>query len=401
MKFADRVSRVKPSMTMAVIDKASTMRAQGMDIVDLGAGEPDYGTPDHIIEAGIQALRDGHTRYTKNVGIDELRAAIASKLARDNRVNASADQVIVSNGAKHALFNAMMAILGPGSEIIQFSPYWVTFPEMAKLTGAEPVIIPCRSENRFEPDLNEVRSAINARTAAILVNSPSNPSGAVYSSETIQGLYELAAEHEIFIISDECYERIVYDSKAVSPGSFEDEPRWVVTVQSFSKSYAMTGWRVGYAAGNSQLINHMAKIQSQSASHANSIGQYAAVVALNSDQSFLRNMVEEYEKRRDFVLERVREWEGITTATPEGAFYVFPDVSSFYGSRFNGDVIENSVDMTDFFLENARVAMVPGGGFGADNHIRISYATSIKELQRGLDRMEKALQKLYEAKAKE
>ena len=245
MKFASRVDRIQPSMTMAVIEKAATLRAKGIDVVDFGAGEPDYGTPEHIKQAAIQALKDGHTRYTKNAGIDELREAICQKLSRDNNLDYTSDQILVSNGAKHVLFNTMMATLGPGDEIIIFSPYWVTFPEMAKLTGATPVIIETRDTNHFEPDLDEVRQAVTANTRAILMNSPSNPSGMVYSEETIRGIYDICAENDLFLISDECYERVTYGAEAVSPAKYEDEPTHVVTVQSCSKSYAMTGWRVG------------------------------------------------------------------------------------------------------------------------------------------------------------
>jgi len=394
MKYAERANRIQPSLTMAVIDKSAALRSQGVDLIDLGPGEPDYETPEHIKQAAIQALSDGHTRYTTNVGITPLREAISEKLSRDSGVRASADQIIVSNGGKHALFNAMMAVLDPGSEIIEFSPYWVTFPEMAKLAGAEPVLLSCRETNHFEPDLDEVRDTITDRTAAILMNSPSNPTGVIYSEETVRGLYEIAAEHELFLISDECYDQIVYESGAVYPGMFESEPERVITVQSFSKSYAMTGWRVGYAAGNTELIKQMAKIQSQSTSHANTIAQYAAITALKSDQSFIREMVAEYEKRRNYVLERVRQWEGVTCATPEGAFYVFPNVSGYFGSVVNGRPLRDSMDMADFFLEQAHVTVVPGVGFGADEHIRISYSTSMEELRRGLTRMEKALQQL-------
>ncbi len=394
MKFASRVDRIQPSMTMAVIEKAATLRSKGIDVVDFGAGEPDYGTPEHVKQAAVQAMKDGHTRYTKNAGIDELREAICHKLSRDNNLEYTPDQILVSNGAKHVLFNSMMAMLSPGDEIIIFSPYWVTFPEMAKLTGATPVIIETKDVNHFEPDLDEVKEAVSSNTRAILMNSPSNPSGMVYSEETIHGIYTICAENDLFLISDECYERVTYGSEAISPAKYEDEPTHVVTVQSLSKSYAMTGWRVGYAAANADLIKNMAKIQSQSASHANSIAQYAAVTALSGDQSFIGDMVKEYHNRRDYVLQRLAEIPDVTCNKPEGAFYVFPNLSAYYGKQFNGTQINNSLDMTGFLLDEANVAVVPGGAFGAGNHIRISYATSMRELERGLDRMERALGKL-------
>jgi len=394
MKFAQRVDRVQPSMTMAVVGKAASLRAKGIDVVDFGAGEPDFGTPDHIKQAAVEAMQAGHTRYTKNTGIDELRKAVANKLARDNGLQYTPDEIIVSNGAKHVLFNTMMAILGDGDEIIIFAPYWVTFPEMAKLTGANPVIIQTDEEHHFEPDLTEVESAITENTRAILMNSPSNPSGMMYSEKTIRGIYDIAAKHDLFLISDECYERITYDADASSPAKYEDEHELVITVQSLSKSYAMTGWRVGYAAGNQTLIGNMAKIQSQSASHANSIAQWAAVTALNGDQSFIGDMVKQYIKRRDYVLQRVKEIPGLSSTTPEGAFYVFPNVSEYYGKQFEGKTISDSLDMANYILENANVAVVPGGAFGADDNIRISYATSLEVLEEGMNRIAKSLAQL-------
>jgi len=381
-------------MTMAVIEKAATLRAQGIDVVDFGAGEPDYGTPEHIREAAKRALDEGHTRYTKNTGIDPLREAICAKLKRDNGLEYSPDEIIVSNGAKHVLFNAMMATLSDGDEIIIFSPYWVTFPEMAKLTGANPVIIQTTETNHFEPSLDEVREKVSENTRAILINSPSNPSGMVYSEDTISGLVDICKRNDLYLISDECYESITYGAEAISPARFEETPEHVITVQSMSKSYAMTGWRVGYAAANKTLVGNMAKVQSQSASHANSIAQYAAIEGLTGDQSFLTSMVQEYEKRRDYVLGRLNKFSGVTCGKPEGAFYAFPNISGYYGKSFHGKTIRDSGGMTDFLLEEANVAVVPGGGFGNDENIRISYATSMQELERGLDRIESALQKL-------
>jgi len=304
------------------------------------------------------------------------------------------NQVIVSNGAKHVLFNTMMAILGNDDELIVFSPYWVTFPEMAKITGATPVIVETSDANHFEPDLDDVRKAITPNTRAILMNSPSNPSGMVYSEKTIRGLYEIALENDLFLISDECYDQITYGAEAISPAQWEDEPTRVVTVQSLSKSYAMTGWRLGYAAGNSNLIKNMSKIQSQSTSHANSITQYAGVAALNDGQFFVEEMVAQFRQRRNFVLERLGKIPGVTCPKPEGAFYVFPNISAHYGKKYDGTSVDNSLDMTNFLLEEANVAVVPGGAFGAEEHVRISYATSMRELERGLERMERALEKL-------
>ncbi len=393
-KFAARIARVQPSMTMAVKDKAATLRSQGRNIIDLGVGEPDYGTPAHIKEAAKLAMDQGHTRYTKNVGIEALRKAIVHKLSRVNNLTYDPSQVIVSNGGKHSLFNTMMTILDAFDEIIIFSPYWVTFPEMAKITGADPVIIQTREHNNFEPDLNEVADNISKKTRAILINSPSNPTGAVYSAETVQGLVELARENNLYIISDECYDQITYDRSSVSPASFEDEPDRVITVQTMSKSYAMTGWRIGYAAAASDIINNMAKIQSQSTSNPNSIAQHAAVEALNGDQQFLKNMIAEYRKRRDYVMDRLEAVPDLTFSKPDGAFYIFPKVSNYFGASYNGEQMDSAMDLANYILEDSGVALVPGDGFGAPEHIRFSYSTSMEELEQGLDRFETALQKL-------
>jgi aspartate aminotransferase len=393
-KFAARIAQVQPSMTMAVVDKAASLRSQGRDIVDLGVGEPDYETPDHVKQAAIQALNQGHTRYTKNVGIDALREAVVAKLERVNNLRYDPSQVIVSGGGKHSLFNAMMTVLDAFDEIIIFAPYWVTFPEMAKLTGAKPVIIETKEENNFEPDLDEVADKITDKTRAILINSPSNPTGSVFSSQTIQGLVDLARETGAYIISDECYDQIAYDKQPVSAAVYEDEPEFVITVQTMSKSYAMTGWRIGYAAAASEIIQNMAKIQSQSTSHPNSIAQHAAVEALNGDQTFLQEMVTEYRRRRDYVLERLISIPNLSFSKPDGAFYVFPKINDYFGLSAGDQTVENALDLANFLLEEAGVALVPGDGFGAADHVRISYSTSMKELERGLDRIEAALQKL-------
>jgi len=393
-RFAARIAQVKPSMTMAVVDKAASLRSQGRTIVDLGVGEPDYETPDHIKQAAVEALNQGHTRYTKNVGIDELREAVVSKLERVNNLKYNPSQVIVSGGGKHSLFNAMMTVLDAFDEIIIFAPYWVTFPEMAKLTGANPVIIETKEENNFEPDLDEVADKITDKTKAILINSPSNPTGSVFSSDTIQGLVELARKNGAYLISDECYDQIAYDKQPVSPAVYEEDPEFVITVQTMSKSYAMTGWRIGYAAAANDIIKNMAKIQSQSTSHPNSIAQHAAVDALNGDQTFLKEMVIEYRKRRDYVLERLVSIPNVSFSKPDGAFYVFPKVNDYFGLSDGKQTVNNALDLANFLLEEEGVALVPGDGFGADDHIRISYSTSMKELEEGLDRFETALQKL-------
>ena len=393
-KFAARIAQVQPSMTMAVVDKAASLRSQGRDIIDLGVGEPDYETPDHVKQAAVKALNQGHTRYTKNVGIDELREAVVSKLERVNNLKCNPSQVIVSGGGKHSLFNAMMTLLDAFDEIIIFAPYWVTFPEMAKLTGAKPVIIDTKEANNFEPDLDEVADKMTDKTRAILINSPSNPTGSVFSSKTIQGLVELARKNGAYIISDECYDQIAYDQQPVSPAVYEEDPEFVITVQTMSKSYAMTGWRIGYAAAANDIIKNMAKIQSQSTSHPNSIAQHAAVEALNGDQTFLKEMVIEYRKRRDYVLERLVSIPNLSFSKPDGAFYVFPKVNDYFGLSDGEQTVNNALDLANFLLEEEGVALIPGDGFGAADHIRISYSTSMKELERGLDRFETALQKL-------
>jgi len=385
-------------MTMAMADRAKTLRRQGVEIVDLSAGEPDFETPEHIKQAAIRALEAGRTKYTKNVGIDELRAAVCQKLARDNDLRYRPEEIIISNGGKHVLFNAFMALLNPGDELIIFAPYWVTFPAMATLAGATPVIVDTRESRGYEPQIEDVRRALTDRTKAILINSPGNPTGAVYSGESVEHLYQLARDQDLFIISDECYDRVAYEETHTPPAVFEERPERVVTVQSVSKPYAMTGWRIGYGAASTDVIDQMAKIQSQSTSNANSIAQYAAVEALTGDQAFLGEMVRHYRERRDFVLARLAEMPGVECATPRGAFYVFPKMEAFYGASVDGQRIENSLDLANFLLETAHVVTVPGAPFGADAHIRLSYATSMKELERGMTRMQTALKKIWDQK---
>ncbi len=381
-------------MTMAVADRAKTLKSQGVEIIDLSVGEPDFDTPGHIKRAAIKAMESGYTRYTKNVGIDALRDAVCMKFSRDNNIEYTSEEIIISNGGKHVLFNATMALLDPGDEIIIFAPYWVTFTEMAKLAGGNPVIIETEESQHFEPDIERVRRAMNQRTKAILINSPGNPTGAVYSKTTVRALVKLAREYGVFIISDECYDRVTYEGYHTSPASFEDSPELVITVQSVSKPYAMTGWRIGYGGANTEIIEQMAKIQSQSTSNANSIAQYAAVEALTGDQFFIGEMVREYQNRRDYALNVLNQIPGVTCSTPQGAFYVFPNVSQYYGQPYKGNSLSSSLDMSYYLLDETHVAVVPGGGFGADEHIRISYATSMQELQRGMERIQLALEAL-------
>ncbi|HKJ67245.1 MAG TPA: pyridoxal phosphate-dependent aminotransferase [bacterium] len=392
--FSERVLQIQPSMTMEVADRAKTLKSQGVEIIDLSVGEPDFDTPDHIKQAAVKAMESGYTKYTKNVGMDELREAVCAKFRRDNEMEYTPEEIIISSGGKHVLFNVMMALLNPGEEIIIFAPYWVTFTEMARLAGGEPVIITTKESMSYEPDIGRVRRAINPRTKAILINSPGNPTGAVYSEDTIGALVDLAREHGVFLISDECYDRVTYNGRHVSPASLEGSPGLVITVQSVSKPYAMTGWRIGYGGANSEIIEQMAKIQSQSTSNANSIAQYAAVEALTGAQSFIGEMVGEYRRRRDHTLGVLNRIPGVTCSTPQGAFYVFPNIAQYYGHSYDGKTLSSSLDMSYYLLDETHVAVVPGGGFGADDHIRISYATSMQELQRGMERIQLALEAL-------
>lgn len=396
MVLAERVKGIKPSPTLAVDARAKAMKAEGIDVVGFGAGEPDFDTPENIKEAAVKALKGGFTKYTAVGGTDELKDAIINKLKNDNGILYDRSQIIVSTGAKHSLYNVAQALYGPGDEVIIPAPYWVSYPDQVILNDAMPVIVQTREDEGFVLTAAAFERAITPKTKALILNSPSNPTGLGYPKEALEKIAEVAVRHKVMVISDEIYEKITYDGfRHVSIASLGSEIKdLTITINGLSKSHAMTGWRLGYAAGPKEVIGAMTKIQSQSTSNPCSITQKAAVEALNGPQDFLPVMVAEFDKRRKYIVERLNAIPGVSCPTPVGAFYAFPRVSPIYGKSFKGKEIKGSADLAAYLLEDAKVAVVSGDAFGADEYIRLSYATSMAAIEKGLDRIEKAVSEL-------
>ncbi|MCL6584232.1 MAG: pyridoxal phosphate-dependent aminotransferase [bacterium] len=396
MNLASRVKEISPSPTLAITAKAKKMRAEGIDVIGFGAGEPDFDTPENVKQAAKVAIDQGFTKYTAESGIDELKVAVVKKLSRDNGLTYEPDEVIISCGAKHSLFNICLALFDPGDEVIVPSPYWVSYPEQIKLVGAKPLIMETRESEEFQIDPDRLSRMITSRTKAIIINSPSNPTGVICSKEVLEKVAEVALSYGIWIISDECYEQITYDcGRFVSIASLGAEIKALtVVVNAVSKPYSMTGWRIGYAAGPKDLIKAMSKIQSQTTSNPTSISQKAAVEALVGDQTFVRKMVAEFAQRKDYMVGRLNKIPGLFCLNPGGAFYAFPNISAYLGKRAGEVTIKSSLDLSNYLLEKAFVAVVPGSAFGSDQHIRLSYACSMENIRRGLDRIEEALSQL-------
>lgn len=391
--ISERVKSIKPSATLAVTAKAKEMKAAGIDIISFGAGEPDFDTPDNIKEAAHEAIRAGFTKYTAAGGIDDLKEAIAQRLKKDCNLDYSLKNIIVSCGAKHSIYNIFQVIIDPGDEIIIPAPYWVSYPDMTLLAGGKPVIISCPEEENFKITATKLSAAITSKTKAVVINSPSNPTGAAYSEKELRELAEVAVKNNILVISDEIYNRITFNNfKAVSIASLGDDiKRLTLVVNGVSKAYSMTGWRIGYTAGDEEIVKGINKIQAQSTSNPTSLSQKATIEALSGSQEPAEEMIVQFGKRKDFIVEQLNGIDGVSCFDPQGAFYVFPDISSYFGKTLKGMTINNSADMTTFMLEEAKVAVVPGGEFGADKHIRLSYATSMENIEKGLDRIRKAL----------
>ena len=394
ISISDKSKQVAPSSTLALTAKINAMVADGLDVVKFGAGEPDFDTPDHIKLAAVEALNQGFTKYTPVPGITELREAIVDKFERDNGLSYEANQVIVSCGAKHTIYNILQAICNPGDEVIFAAPYWVSYIEMVKLADATPIVINTTPDQNFALTPDQIKSAVTEKTKAIIICSPSNPTGTTYSTESLQMIAELAVEHQFYLISDEIYEALLYDgAKHRSLASFGDAVKSLTfVVNGVSKAYSMTGWRIGYTAGPEDAIKAMSKIQSHSTSNPTSIAQKAALAAITGSQEPVVEMVKAFQKRRDLICQRLDDIDGVEYVRPQGAFYIFPDFSSHYGRTINGHSINSSQELATYFLDEVKVGAVPGDGFGADNHMRFSFATSEIEINRGLDRIQKALE---------
>ncbi len=397
LTLSNRVKALKPSPTLQMDAKAKALKAEGVDIINLSAGEPDFDTPLHIKEAAKKAIDKGYTRYTAVGGIIELKEAIIDRLKRDYALDYSLTEVMVSTGGKQALYNAAQAILNPNDEVIIFAPYWVSYPPIVELAGARPIIIETVSEDNFSIDINMLRSAINDRTKAIIINSPSNPTGTIYDEAAIKQVAEIAIEHNLYIITDDIYDLIRFDGKGPynAPSLVSEAKRLTIVVNGVSKTYAMTGWRIGYMAGPENVIKACTKIQSQSTSNPNSIAQYAALEALRGPDEFISEMREEFKLRCKTFVNGLMEIGGIKCPMPQGAFYCFPDISGLFGRKTpDGKTIVDSLSLSEYLLEKAQVASIPGIAFGNDNYIRFSFAASLSVLKEGLNRIEKVIKKL-------
>ena len=388
--IAYRMKKVSPSITLAIDAKAKQMIKDGIDLVGFGAGEPDFNTPENIKQAGIRAITENKTRYTPASGMVELKKLIADKLKKDNGLDYKTSNIIVSCGAKHSLYNIFMAGLNPGDEVIILSPYWVSYVEMVRMADGIPVLVDLDESRKFEIDFDLLRSKITKKTKAMIVNSPSNPTGCVLSKASLEKIAALCLENRIMIVSDEIYEKNLYNGKkhisiaSISPGVKAK----TVVVNGVSKAYAMTGWRIGYIASDDpELVSAMDNLQSHSTSNPATISQIASMEALQTDEKVVLDMVAQFDARRKHIVDRVRAINGLTCVEPDGAFYVFPNFKSFIGKEIKGRKISGSMDLADALLTQAKVAVVPGIAFGSDVHFRMSYATSMQNIDKGLDRI--------------
>lgn len=389
LQISNRCRSISPSPTLVIDSKAKAMKKKGIDVVGFGAGEPDFDTPEYIRNAAKAALDEGMTRYTPSSGTLELRTAICEKLKRDNGLEYEPDQIVVSNGAKHSLFNICQTILDPGDEVIIPEPFWVSYPELVQIAGGVPVMVHGHEENDFLVSADDMKPYITPRTKAIILNSPNNPNGCVWPREMLEDIARLAVENQLFVISDEIYEKLVYDGeKHVSIASLgEDIKAQTFVVNGFSKAYAMTGWRLGYCAGPTNVMKAVGALQSHATSNPNSIAQYAGYVALSGGDDIIAAMVAEFDRRRKHIVSRINAIPGLSCRMPKGAFYVMMNISELIGAAYGDKVIRSSTDFAELLLENAKVAVVPGLGFGSDMHVRLSYATSMENIDRGLDRI--------------
>ena len=397
MELSKRAKEIKPSSTLAISAKAAQLKSEGLDIVGFGVGEPDFDTPKHIREAAIQAINEGFTRYTPAAGIVELRKAVCEKLKKDNGLSYDYTQIVISNGAKHSLMNTFMAVLNEGDEVIIPAPFWLSYSEMVKIAGGVPVIVHTKKENNFMLSKEELESAYTSKTKALVLTSPSNPTGMISTKEDLQMIADFAVEKDIIVVSDEIYEKLIYNEnkKHISIASLNDEIfKRTVVINGVSKSYAMTGWRIGFAAAPLEIAKLMSSLQSHMASNPNSIAQKATLAALTGSQDCVEEMRKEFKKRCDYIYEREEAIPNISALKPEGAFYLFIDVSGLYGKKYEGTEIHSAADLAALLIEKKFVAVVPCADFGMEDYIRISYAASMETIKKGMDRIEEFVKQL-------
>lgn len=395
-RVAKRMAAISPSLTLAISAKAKAMKAAGENVVSFSVGEPDFNTPEHIMQAAKTALDNGHTKYTPSSGLLPLRKAICEKFQKDNGLDYEPSQIIVSNGAKHSIFNACYAILDEGDEVIIPEPYWLTYPEVVKVCGGVPKYLSCKKENKYKFSAEELKKAITSKTKMLIFNSPSNPTGTVYNEEEVRAIAKVCEEAEIFVLADEIYEKLCYNG--VKPFSIakcsEKMKELTITVNGVSKTYAMTGWRIGYLAAPKDVAKAIDSFQSHATSNASSISQWATIEALKSSDEEIAEMVNVFDKRRATLLQLISEIDGVQAVAPDGAFYVMLVVSGLYGKSYRGKAITNSIEFADALLESEKVATIPGISFGADDCLRLSYSLSEEDIQTGLARIKKFVSEL-------
>ena len=389
------VDKIKPSFTLQMTGRAAALREKGIDVINFGVGEPDFNTPPHIIEAGKNAIEDGYTKYTAGSGMLELKEAIQTKINNMTGILYETDQIIVSSGGKQSLSVACQALFQDGDKVIVFSPYWVSFPEFVRLSGAEPLLVETLPKQQFEPDFDDLHKKIDSSIKGVIINSPSNPTGGVWSDEAIVKILEISKANNWIVISDETYEELVYDRKFTAIDNLNEVGAELLTIRSMSKTYAMTGWRIGYATADPTIVKAMSKIQGQTTSCPNAIGQKASVAALLGDQGPILDMKKKFKERRQVMFDALNDLEGVHCDMPGGAFYMFPDFSSYLNRETkDGKILRDTFDLSDYILDTANVVTVAGDGFGAKGYLRLSFATSSEIIKNGIKRIEKSLKEL-------
>lgn len=392
MNLSKRALSIEPSVTLEIAAKAKAMKGRGEDVISFSVGEPDYNTPENIRNAGIKAINEGITKYTPASGMIELKEAVCQKLNNENNLKYLAENILISNGGKHSLYNALMSITNPGDEIIISTPYWVSYPDLVKIAGGTPVFIETKEENDFKFTVADLEKVKTSNTKAIILNSPSNPTGSIYNYDELKEIGNWAVENKIFIISDELYEKLLYDGEHVSIASISQEIKdYTILINGMSKAYSMTGWRIGFAAAHKDIIKVMGNIQSHTTSNPSSISQYASIAGLLEDQSSVEEMKKQFEVRRNYISEQINTINGLSCKKPKGAFYVMVNFTKLRGKEINGYKIENSVDFANLLLDEVKVAVVPGIAFGDDDFIRLSYATSLENIKEGVERIKDLL----------
>lgn len=395
--LSNKARAISASPTLAIDAKFKQMKANGEDVVGFGCGEPDFDTPQYIKDAAIAAINSGKTKYTPAAGTLELRKAVADKFKRENGLDYAPTDIVISNGAKHSLMNALTAILNPGDEVILPAPFWVSYPELIKLADGVPVIINTREENEFKASAEDFKRALTEKTKAIILNSPSNPTGMVYTKDELKAIADFAVENNLYVVSDEIYEHLIYEGEHISIASFNDKIKnLTIVVNGVSKTYAMTGWRIGYAAANPEIAKIMSNVQSHASSNPNSIAQAATVAALSGGDEEIERMKRHFKNRRDYMVEAINSIDGVSCRMPHGAFYIMMNIGELVGKTYYGKIINNSDDFAELFLDKAKVAVVPGTGFGAADYVRWSYATSMDNIVEGIQRLKNFLENKYE-----